>query len=106
LQFINRGVEADGAYYLLALRLAPVVPFFVINAALGLTRMRVCTFWLVSQIGMLPVTAVYVNAGTQLSHVDSPRDILSPARLVSLALVGLVPLLLRLLVQRFRAKAG
>jgi uncharacterized membrane protein YdjX (TVP38/TMEM64 family) len=106
LRFIDRGVEADGAYYLLALRLAPVVPFFVINAAMGLTRMRAGTFWLASQAGMLPVTAVYVNTGAQLGQLASPRDVLSPAFLVSLTLVGLVPLLLRLLVRRLRAKAG
>jgi uncharacterized membrane protein YdjX (TVP38/TMEM64 family) len=106
LGFINRGVEADGAYYLLALRLTLVVPFFVLNAAMGLTRMRAGTFWVVSQVGMLPVTAVYVNAGVRLGHLASPRDVLSLTFLLSLFLVGLVPLLLRLLVRRLRTKAG
>jgi uncharacterized membrane protein YdjX (TVP38/TMEM64 family) len=95
LEPINRGVEADGAYYLFTLRLVPVVPFFLINAAMGLTRLPVRTFWWVSQLGMLPGTFLYVNAGTELAQIASPKDALSPTVLVSLALLGVVPLLFR-----------
>lgn len=88
----NKGVEREGAWYLLSLRLIPVVPFFVINLAMGLTSMRASTFYWVSQLGMLAGTAVYVNAGTQLANIHSLRDVVSPALLGSFVLLGLFPL--------------
>ena len=59
LRAINAGIERDGAFYLFTLRLVPLFPFFVINLLMGLTRIRVWTFYWVSQIGMLAGTAVY-----------------------------------------------
>jgi uncharacterized membrane protein YdjX (TVP38/TMEM64 family) len=105
LAAINRGVERDGAYYLLTLRLVPGIPFFLINLGMGLTPMRPWTFAWVSLLGMLPGGFLYVNAGTALGHLDSPRAILSPGVLVSLALLGVVPLALRLFV-RWRRSRG
>ncbi|MEX2124941.1 MAG: FAD-dependent oxidoreductase [Woeseia sp.] len=95
LQRLNEGVARDGAFYLLSLRLVPVFPFFVINLAAALTPLRTWTFYWVSQIGMLPATVVYVNAGTQLAEVSSARDILSPSLLGAFALLALLPLLAR-----------
>ncbi len=92
---INAGVEKEGAFYLFTLRLIPVVPFFLINLLMGLTRMRTWTYYWVSQLGMLAGTAVYVNAGTQLAQLDSVRGILSPALLGSFVLLGIFPLLAR-----------
>ena len=80
---INRGIEKDGAFYLFTLRLIPVVPFFVINLVMGLTKMKALTFYAVSQVGMLAGTLVYVNAGTQLAQIESLQGILSPALLGS-----------------------
>jgi uncharacterized membrane protein YdjX (TVP38/TMEM64 family) len=102
LAAVNRGVERDGAYYLLTLRLVPAFPFFLVNLALGLTPMRTGTFAWVSWLGMLPGTFLYVNAGAELGRVASPRGVLSPGLLVSLALLGVVPLALRLLIGRRR----
>lgn len=90
---IDRGVQRDGALYLLSLRLIPVVPFFVINLAMGLTTMRAWTFYWVSQLGMLAGTAVFVNAGTQLASIQSLKDVVSPGLLGSFVLLGLFPLL-------------
>jgi pyruvate/2-oxoglutarate dehydrogenase complex dihydrolipoamide dehydrogenase (E3) component/uncharacterized membrane protein YdjX (TVP38/TMEM64 family) len=96
---INRGIEKDGAFYLFTLRLIPVVPFFVINLVMGLTRMKAATFYWVSQLGMLAGTAVYVNAGTQLARLDSLQGILSPGLLGSFVLLGLFPLVARKVVE-------
>ena len=93
LDAINRGIEKDGLFYLLTLRLIPVFPFFLINLVMGLTPLKTRTFYWVSQLGMLPGTAVYVNAGTQLALIDSLGDVVSPSVLGSLALLGLFPLL-------------
>jgi pyruvate/2-oxoglutarate dehydrogenase complex dihydrolipoamide dehydrogenase (E3) component/uncharacterized membrane protein YdjX (TVP38/TMEM64 family) len=90
---IDRGIAKDGAFYLLTLRLIPAFPFFLINLAMGLTAMRLPTFALVSQVGMLPGTIVYVNAGTQLAAIESTSDIASPALIGSFVLLGLFPLL-------------
>lgn len=95
---INRGVEKDGTFYLFTLRLIPVVPFFVINLVMGLTKMKTLTFYTVSQIGMLAGTLVYVNAGTQLAQIDSLKGILSPGLLGSFVLLGVFPLIAKWIV--------
>ncbi|MHB0776500.1 FAD-dependent oxidoreductase [Halomonas sp. WWR20] len=95
LVHVDRGIAREGAFYLFSLRLIPVLPFFVINLVMGLTRMKVGTFYWVSQLGMLPGTLVYVNAGRQLRQLDSLADILSPSLVVSFALLGIFPLLAR-----------
>jgi pyruvate/2-oxoglutarate dehydrogenase complex dihydrolipoamide dehydrogenase (E3) component/uncharacterized membrane protein YdjX (TVP38/TMEM64 family) len=95
---INAGVDKEGAFYLFTLRLIPVVPFFLINLLMGLTRMKVWTFYGVSQIGMLAGTAVFVNAGTQLAQLESVQGILSPALLGSFVLLGIFPLIARRIV--------
>ena len=106
---IDAGVARDGAFYLASLRLVPLFPFFVINLVMGLTGMRLRTYYWVSQLAMLPGTAVYVNAGTQLGQVDSLQGILSPGLLLSLVLLGLFPLLAKFglgLVERRRLYRG
>jgi pyruvate/2-oxoglutarate dehydrogenase complex dihydrolipoamide dehydrogenase (E3) component/uncharacterized membrane protein YdjX (TVP38/TMEM64 family) len=95
---INEGVQKDGTFYLLTLRLVPLFPFWLVNLLMGLTPMKAAKFYLVSQIGMLVGTAVYVNAGTQLAAIQSSRDILSPALLGSFVLLGLFPLLAKWIV--------
>jgi pyruvate/2-oxoglutarate dehydrogenase complex dihydrolipoamide dehydrogenase (E3) component/uncharacterized membrane protein YdjX (TVP38/TMEM64 family) len=92
LAAVDRGVRREGAFYLFALRLAPPIPFFVINLAMGLTPIRTRTFYWVSQLGMLPGTLVYVNAGTQLAEIRSASGLLSPALIGSFVLLGIFPL--------------
>ncbi|MCI5208862.1 MAG: TVP38/TMEM64 family protein [Candidatus Electrothrix sp. ATG2] len=95
---INQGVEQDGAFYLFTLRLVPGFPFFIINLVMGLTPIRTTVFYLVSQIGMLPGTLVYINAGTQLGKIESASGIVSPGLLLSFALLGIFPLLAKKMV--------
>ncbi|MDO9104499.1 MAG: FAD-dependent oxidoreductase [Methylovulum sp.] len=95
LNAINDGIERDGAYYLFTLRLVPLFPFFAINSLMGLTTLKTSTFYAVSQLGMLAGTLVYVNAGTQLARLDSLAGILSPTLIVSFALLGVFPLLVK-----------
>ena len=90
---INEGVRKDGTFYLLTLRLVPLFPFWLVNLLMGLTPMGAGRFYLVSQLGMLAGTVVYVNAGTQLAAIQSPGDVLSPGLLGSFVLLGLFPLL-------------
>jgi uncharacterized membrane protein YdjX (TVP38/TMEM64 family) len=98
---INAAVERDGAWYLLALRLTPVIPYFLINAAMGLTSMRLSTFAIVSWLGMLPVGLIIVNAGKNLGKIHSSADVFTFGVLGSLLLLAVVPLLLRYLMRRW-----
>lgn len=104
LATINTGIEREGAFYLFTLRLIPVFPFFVINLVMGLTPMRLFTFYWVSQIGMLAGTIVYVNAGKELARVDSLSGILSPSLIISFAILGLFPLAAKKLIGLYRSK--
>jgi len=101
---MDRGIKKDGAFYLATLRLVPVFPFFLINLAMGLTAMKLRTYALVSWAAMLPGTFVYVNAGTQLSQVESTGDILSAELLLSFALLGLFPLIAKFVVDFIRRR--
>ena len=101
LATINKGIELEGAFYLFSLRLVPVFPFFMINLLLGLTRMRLSTFFWVSQIGMLPGTLVYVNTGKQLAKIDSLAGIISPGVLASFFVLGLFPITVKKLLAVF-----
>ncbi len=104
LESINQGIQKEGAFYLFTLRLVPLFPFFLINLVMGLTPIPVLTFFFVSQIGMLPGTLVYVNAGTQLAQIDSLKGILSPAILLSFILIGILPLLSKWIIGIFKAR--
>ncbi|MEE4279733.1 MAG: FAD-dependent oxidoreductase [Halieaceae bacterium] len=104
LKALNAGFERDGAFYLFSLRLVPVFPFFVINLISGLLPISTWRFYWVSQLGMLPATAVYVNAGTQLGQLENPSQILSPALLGSFALLAVFPFLARGLLRRLQRR--
>ena len=106
LRAINDGIEKEGDFYLFTLRLIPLFPFFVINLVMGLTPMKAWRFYLVSQIGMLPGTIVYVNAGSQLGALESMSGILSPGLILSFALLGIFPLLAKKLVGFIKVHRG
>ncbi|QDU98401.1 TVP38/TMEM64 family protein [Lignipirellula cremea] len=111
LAAFNRSLEREGAFYLFSLRLIPVVPFFIINAVMGLTPMRPRTFWWVSQLGMLPGTAVYVYAGSSVPNLSTLAErgvggVLSPQLLLAFVLLGVFPLAVKKIMQRFRPAVG
>lgn len=91
LRAIDEGLAKDGAFYLFTLRLIPVFPFFVINLLMGLTRIKTVTFFWVSQLGMLAATVVFVNAGTQISQIESTSGLLSPTLIGSFVALALFP---------------
>ncbi|VAW41067.1 COG0398: uncharacterized membrane protein / Mercuric ion reductase [hydrothermal vent metagenome] len=95
LTAINEGIEREGAFYLFTLRLVPVFPFFMVNLLMGLTQMRLFTYFWVSQLGMLAGTIVYVNAGKELAGIDSLSGIMSPGLLASFVVLGLFPIAAR-----------
>lgn len=102
LKPMNDGIEKEGAFYLFTLRLVPVFPFFLINLLMGLTKMRTLTYYWISQVGMLAGTVIYVNAGTQLAAIDSLKGIVSLPIFLSLAALGLFPLITKKLLTVFK----
>jgi uncharacterized membrane protein YdjX (TVP38/TMEM64 family) len=101
LEDLNRRFDEDGLYYLFFLRLNPIIPFFMINALMGLSGISTAAFFWCSQIGMLPGTFLFVNAGTQLSRIRNLSEILSWQVVVSLTLLGVFPLIIKKIFKRF-----
>ena len=104
LTAINEGIAKDGVFYLFTLRLIPLFPFFMINLAMGVTPIGVLRFYWVSQLGMLPGTIVYVNAGAQIGSIESLSGILAPSLLLSFALLGVFPLLAKKFVEYLKRR--
>jgi uncharacterized membrane protein YdjX (TVP38/TMEM64 family) len=104
LKTVNEGIDREGSFYLFTLRLIPIFPFWLINLILGLTKMPLRTFYWVSQIGMLPGTIVYVNAGKELGKIDSLSGVLSPGLIFSFVLLGLFPLITKKLMASYRSR--
>ena len=92
-EIINSNFKHNGGYYLFALRMSPLFPFFIINICFGLTKMKLLTFYLISQIGMLPGTIIIILLGNELSNILVSGNVMSPSLLIYLTLLGLVPLL-------------
>ncbi len=104
LKTVNEGIEKEGAFYLFTLRLIPVFPFWLINMIMGLTKMPLKTYYWVSQIGMLPGTIVFVNAGKELAKINSLSGIFSPGLILSFALLGLFPIVARKLIALYNIR--
>ncbi|WP_435367341.1 TVP38/TMEM64 family protein [Lelliottia amnigena] len=101
LKTVNEGMDRNGAFYLFALRLMPLFPFFLVNLLAGLTSLSVRRYWWISQLAMLPATVIFLNAGRELGKLTSLRDILSPGILFGFTLLGLLPLVSRWLFSRY-----
>ena len=104
IKAIDKGVEKDGPFYLLSLRLVPICPFVVINLVMGVTSIKTVTYYLVSQVGMLIGTAVYVNAGTQLAEIEAVSDIASKELILSFVLLGIFPIIAKLILNFIKQK--
>ncbi len=101
---VNEGIEKEGAFYLFTMRLIPVFPFWMINLVMGLTKMSLFKFYWVSQIGMLAGTMVYVNAGKELAKIESIKGILSPSLIISFALIGIFPIMVKKVIALYRSR--
>ncbi len=101
---VNQGIKEEGLLYLLFLRLSPIFPFFVINLTFGLTQMKWTNFYWISQLGMLPATVLFVNAGNHLSKIENLEDILTMKVIISLSAIGLLPIITKRIYERIKTK--
>jgi uncharacterized membrane protein YdjX (TVP38/TMEM64 family) len=106
LSEISEGVKKDGSYYLLSLRLVPLIPFVLINLLMGLTPMRLGPYFLISLVGILPRTIAYLNAGAQLGEVTSLQGILSFRVIAAFMVIGLLPLVLKVIIQHVKVQGS
>jgi len=97
---IEHGIERDGGFYLLTLRLMPSIPFFLVNVLMALTPIRTRSYVLASWIGVLPLTILYTNVGTELATIQSPADVLSWPLIASLVALAFVPMIVRKVLRR------
>ncbi|WP_158224701.1 TVP38/TMEM64 family protein [Agaribacterium haliotis] len=97
---MDERIDQDGGLYLFSLRMIPVIPFFVISPVFGLSRMPAWKFYVITQLGLLPVLAIYVNLGTSIAGLDefSVRSVLSPSIVCTLLLLVAVPVLTKKLL--------
>ena len=91
----------NGPWYLLSLRLIPTISFILINLIMGVLPISIKKFYYISQLGMLPATIVYVNAGSEVSKINNINDIMSLSLLMSFALIATLPLSIKWLVNYF-----
>ncbi len=104
LQAINRGIERDGNFHLFTLRLIPIFPFLVINLVMGLTSMKTVNYSVISLLGMLPGSIIFVNVGTQLADIDTLDGILTPKIILSFVLLAMFPWIAKLIIQLIKTK--
>jgi len=104
-------LEKEGPFYLFTLRLIPAVPFFIVNAVMGLTPLKPWTFWWISQLGMLGGTAVFVYAGSSVPDLATLAEkgvnaAFSPTQIAQITgafvLMGLFPLVARFCIKLFK----
>lgn len=110
---INRSLHRDGAFYLLSLRLMPALPYFMLNALMGLTTIRIWSYWWATQLGMLPTSTIYVYAGSQVPSLpqlmkEGPAAVFASGQLtrllITLAVMACLPLILRWLWLRHQGR--
>lgn len=102
LHAVNDGIEREGGFYLFSMRLIPLFPYFLINVVMGLSQMKLKTFYWVSQAGMLPVSFVLVNAGKELGKIESLSGIIRPGLIASFVVLGLLPITTRKIISILR----
>jgi uncharacterized membrane protein YdjX (TVP38/TMEM64 family) len=100
-------IKKDAFFYLLTLRLIPVMPFWLTNVAAGLISIRASTFFTATLIGIWPVAVIYAGVGSGLGSLFDSGEPLSPHSLITprvlLPLAGLAVLsVLPILYQRRR----
>lgn len=105
-QKVNNGVQKDGTFYVFSLRMVPVIPFWLLNLLMGLTKMKTAHFFLATLLGMLPITAILVHFGAELGAIEnySVSAVFTPTMVLALALLALMPFITRWLLRVVKSR--
>lgn len=90
----NNQIHHHGAWYLLGVRIIPIIPFFLVNILSGLTLVPVRTFVWTTAVGVIPSGIIYAYLGQRLMTVNSMRDFFSPGMIIIfcvLILMAVIP---------------
>ena len=98
---INKGFMKNGVYYLYALRMIPVFPYFIINLTFGLTTMKASIFYIVTQIGMLPMTLLIILMGKEMFNMLTTDVAINSNMVILLLLLGLLPLVFKYFMRKY-----
>ena len=98
---IDQGFKRNGAHYLYAIRMSPIFPYFIVNLAFGLTTMKTYIFYLVSQIGMLPMTIIVILTGKEMLNILTTNVGFNQNIIILLTLIGILPLLFKFIMRRY-----
>ena len=98
---INNGIEKNSSYYIFALRMCVIFPFFIINLLLGLTTISAIKYYVVSQIGMLPATIIIVSLGNEIAGALTSNVSIDLNLILLLTVFGLLPLLSRIIFRKY-----
>lgn len=99
---INEGVKKDGVFYLFTLRLIPAFPFFLVNVLMALTPISTLSFYIVSQLGMLFGTALYVNVGAELGLATTLPDVFNVGVIRAVVVLAIFPWLAKAIISFLR----
>ena len=98
---INKGFMRNGVYYLYALRMIPIFPYFIINLTFGLTTMKANIFYIVTQIGMLPMTLLVILMGKEMLNILTTDVAINSNIIMLLLLLGLLPLVFKYFMRKY-----
>ena len=98
---INDGFIKNSGYYLFALRMCVIFPYFVVNLVSGLTTIRTSIFYIISQVGMLPGTIIIILLGSNIGDLISTNVGIGMEMILLLTALGLLPLMSRYLFQNW-----
>lgn len=100
-QIVNDGIKKNSGYYIFALRMCVVFPYFLINLLMGLTTVKTIHFYIISLIGMLPGTIIIVSLGDKLIGTLTSDVSIDVQLIALLTALGILPLLSRLVFRKF-----
>jgi uncharacterized membrane protein YdjX (TVP38/TMEM64 family) len=65
---------------------------------MGILPISLKKFYYISQLGMLPATIIYVNAGSEIAKINNINDVMSLSLLMSFILIAIFPFFIKWLI--------
>lgn len=101
---INEDFKSNGLFYLFALRMTVVMPYFIINLAFGLIKINTLRYYLITQIGMLPGSTIIIMIGQELTNLIDRRELISAELIILLTLAGILPIVIKKIYEKVKVQ--